>query len=102
MKRTITALALGMSLLNAAPMQAGGAIESACLGSDRPGRTRELCNCIQQVADSVLSSSEQRRGAAFFKDPHETQVLRMSANRSDAEFWQKWQIFGATAEKYCQ
>ncbi|TYB80617.1 hypothetical protein [Maritimibacter fusiformis] len=102
MKRTIAALALGMAMFSAAPAQAGGIIENACLGSDRPGRTRVLCNCIQQVADTVLSSSEQRRGAKFFKDPHETQVLRMSASRSDAAFWQKWQVFGATAEKYCQ
>ncbi len=102
MKRTIVALALGLSLLNAAPVQAGGAIESACNSSDRPGRSRALCDCIQKVADSVLSNSEQRRGAKFFKDPHEAQVVRMSASSSDSEFWQKWRLFGATAEKYCQ
>lgn len=80
---------------------AAGPIERACLGSDRPGVSRGLCNCIQQAADLTLTASDQRRAVRFFVEPHEAQVVRQSDRRSDEEFWQRYKRFGATAEAYC-
>lgn len=103
MKPRVVALVVGLCLSSAVsgPASAGGTIEKACLGSDRSAANRTLCTCIQKVADAVLSSSEQRRGAAFFTDPHASQELRASGRRADEAFWEKWKVFGATAQKYC-
>lgn len=82
--------------------QAAGTIERACLASDRPASGRALCACLQIVADAVLSSSEQRRGAAFFADPHKSQEAKASDRPSDEAFWMKWELFADTAVKHCQ
>ena len=78
-----------------------GAIERACLSSDRPGISRALCGCIQQTADVTLSTRDQRLAAQFFKDPHKAQEVRQSDRRSDEEFWDRYVKFGAAAESYC-
>lgn len=79
---------------------AAGAIESACMRSDRGGN-RALCGCIQQVADMTLRGADQRRAAKFFKDPQQAQEVRMSKRDADNEFWARYKSFGEAAEAYC-
>lgn len=99
MKTLVTATALAAVLTS--PAYALGPIEKACLKSGRAGADRLLCGCIQDVAEATLSTAEIRKAAAFFKDPHKAQVLRQSDRRSDEAFWERYKLFGATAETYC-
>lgn len=84
----------------AAPVSAGP-IERACLASDRNAASRTLCGCIQQAADMTLRSADQRRAAAFFKDPDRAQQVRMSKTDADNAFWERYKNFSATAEGVC-
>lgn len=78
-----------------------GAIERACMASDRAANNRNLCSCIQQVADITLSNREQRQAAKFFKDPQKAQDIRQSDNRSHEVFWKRYKAFGNAAAQYC-
>ncbi len=78
-----------------------GTIERACLKSDRKAANRNLCGCIQQVADATLTGRDQRLAAKFFKDPHMAQEIRQSDNSSHEVFWKRYKAFGATAQSYC-
>ena len=80
---------------------AAGPIQSACLRSDRPGATRAMCGCIQEAADQTLSNSDQRRAAAFVKDPDKAHKVWLSKSDRDDEFWERYKNFGATAEAFC-
>ena len=93
----VALLAAGLS----SPSHAG-AIERACLSSDRPGISRAVCGCIQEAADLTLSTRDQRKAAAFFRDPHRAQEIRTSDRRSDEEFWKRYRAFGETAETFCR
>lgn len=86
----------------AAPMAYAGPIENACLKSDRKGVNRSVCNCIQQAADLTLTSSEQRKAAKFFNDPHQTQELRQSSKSNDEKLWLRYKEFGNAAQAFCQ
>ncbi|OYW60775.1 MAG: hypothetical protein B7Z10_11720 [Rhodobacterales bacterium 32-66-7] len=77
-----------------------GAIQKACMASDRGGN-RALCGCIQEAADITLSDSDQRRAAKFFKDPEKAHATWVSQSRSDDAFWERYKNFGQTAEAYC-
>jgi hypothetical protein len=104
MKHVVLALALGLGVMTAdtAPGLAGGVIESACLKSDRTAANRTLCGCLQAVANAVLSSSHQRQGAEFFRDPHKSQDVRMSKRAADEQFWAHWERFAETSVQHCQ
>lgn len=102
MKNVLFAVSLGLSMVAASAAVARGPIETGCNKSDRRAASRSLCACIQKVADATLSSSHQRRGAAFFADPHKSQDVRTSDSRSDERFWEEWKAFGAAAEQYCR
>ncbi len=78
-----------------------GPIETACLRSDRPQASRALCRCIDSVAQRTLTRAEQRRAAAFFRDPQLAQDVRMSKSARDNEFWARYRNFGAIAEQTC-
>lgn len=84
------------------PLAMAGPIDSACVSSARARGNSPLCGCIQQVAHQTLSRSDQRRAAAFFKDPHQAQVVRMSKSNADNAFWARYKKFAATAEAYCR
>lgn len=84
-----------------AGMAHAGVIESACMASDRAGKSRALCGCIQQAADVTLTTSDQRMAARFFKDPQKAQDIRQSSNRAHEMFWEKYKNFGAMAAAYC-
>ena len=104
MKNVVMALGLGLGLSAgvAGAAQARGVIETACLRSDRPAANRALCGCIQQVANAVLTSGDQRKGARFFSEPELSQDAKMSKGEADRQFWQKWENFAAGAVQHCQ
>lgn len=103
MKHSLIAIALIAATAAAAvPYSASaGAIERACNSSDRKAANRSLCGCIQQVADLTLSNTDQRKAAAFFKDPQKAQDTRQSDNRSNEAFWKRYKAFGTSASRYC-
>ena len=78
-----------------------GPISTACMKSNRRAATQALCGCIQQVADSTLTGSDQRRAAAFFRDPDKAQQVFVSQKRADDAFWVRYKAFGARAEASC-
>eukprot|EP00581_Thalassiosira_minuscula_P023798 CAMPEP_0184417636 /NCGR_PEP_ID=MMETSP0738-20130409/16004_1 /TAXON_ID=385413 /ORGANISM="Thalassiosira miniscula, Strain CCMP1093" /LENGTH=120 /DNA_ID=CAMNT_0026777413 /DNA_START=30 /DNA_END=392 /DNA_ORIENTATION=- len=80
---------------------ATGPIYSACQKAGRKQASRARCGCVQAVADRSLNTDDQRRGAAFFDDPHQAQVVRQSDRGADERFWQKWKAYGADAARMC-
>lgn len=102
MKLFLKVFAFGLVILAAYPVRAGTDIERACLRSDRPAASHALCNCLQKVADAVLSPAQQKRGAAFFADPHQSQDVKASKRPADDAFWERWELFASTAVKHCQ
>lgn len=81
---------------------AGGPIASACMSAGRGGASRLRCGCIQAAADMRLSRGDQRRGAAFFDDPHRAQETRQSDRPRDEAFWTTWKAFAADAQRMCR
>lgn len=96
----MTKTLLSVAILLAGSAAFAGPVDSACV---RAGRSadRNLCGCIQQVADMTLSRADQRRAAAFFKDPEKAQEVRASSRASDNDFWDRYKNFATTAEAYC-
>ena len=90
------------TLMTSTPALAAGKIERACLKADRAAASRQLCGCVQDVAEAMLSRSERSRVAKYFEDPHLTQVLRQSDKSSDERFWQKYKEFGQAVGLYCK
>ena len=78
-----------------------GPIERACTQSERGAANRQLCGCIQRVADITLDRRDQRLAAKFFRDPHKAQEIRQSDRQSHEVFWRKYRAFGSAAENYC-
>jgi hypothetical protein len=101
MKNTLSMAACAALVLAIAAPAFAGPIESACLRSDRKAANRALCGCIQQVADMTLRGTDQRRAAAFFKDPDKAQQVKMSKRNNDDAFWDRYQSFGEQAEAFC-
>jgi hypothetical protein len=97
LRATLVAVFLSMT----PGIAAAGPIERACMGSDRSAGNRALCGCIQQAADMTLQSRDQRRAAAFFKDPEAAHSAWISQSASDDAFWERYKAFGSTAETYC-
>ncbi|MBD3786506.1 MAG: hypothetical protein IE922_05970 [Sphingomonadales bacterium] len=98
MKITLLAAALiaaGTSVAEAGP------IGTACLSGGRSAANRELCACIDRVADLTLTRSDQRRAAKLFKDPDMAQDVRMSSRDADNDFWARYKNFATAAEGYC-
>ncbi|MFK7752629.1 MAG: hypothetical protein AB8B51_08775 [Sedimentitalea sp.] len=79
-----------------------GPIASACLSARRSNASQTLCGCVQQTANRTLSSSDQRRGAVFFSDPHRAQEIRQSGTEANSAFWLRWKAFGEAASKQCR
>lgn len=93
---------LGLAALTlTAPFAMAGPIDSACVRSERGSSNGPLCGCIQQVANQTLSTADQRRAAAFFRDPDQAQVVRMSKTGADNAFWARYKNFAAASEAYC-
>ena len=94
-------LASALTLLPASAAPAGDLIRNACLNADRPGASRQLCSCIQKVADQSLKRRDQKLAASFFSDPHKAQVIRQSDRPANEVFWARYKEFGNTAEQVC-
>lgn len=101
-RQLIAAAIAGASFFFAADIALAGPIERACLQSDRDAANRQVCRCIQRVANAVLESGDQRRAASFFKDPDRAQDVRMSQSRRDDAFWDRYKTFGEQATMACQ
>ena len=80
---------------------ASGPIQSACQSSGRKTANRNLCGCIQSVADRELRAGDQRMAAKFFRDPHHAQEIKMSKRDSHDAFWDRYKVFAARAERSC-
>ncbi|WP_235857715.1 hypothetical protein [Marimonas lutisalis] len=81
---------------------ATGPIQQACLASDRKARSRELCGCIQAVANGTLSASDQRLAVGFYGDPHRAQEIRQSDSSHHEAFWQHYKDYAERAESACR
>ncbi|MEX0280543.1 MAG: hypothetical protein AB3N13_05050 [Arenibacterium sp.] len=81
---------------------ANGPIAVACLQAGRKAANRQLCGCVQAVANETLSGGDQRRGAKFFADPALAHSVWRSDTRADDEFWERWKTFAASASKTCK
>lgn len=81
---------------------ASGPIATACLQAGRKAATRQLCGCVQAVANDSLSRSDQRRGATFFSDPARAHAVWRSDSPADDAFWDRWKSFSASASKTCR
>ena len=90
-----------LSLMCMAGVASAGPIESACMKSNRNAASRNLCSCIQQVADITLGGGDQRLAATFFKDPDKAQKVRMSQSDKDDAFWARYVTFGEQAKMAC-
>ena len=99
MTRILSLIAL--LILNASSAPAANLIERACLKAGRTGATRELCGCIQRVANQSLGKSDQRLAASFFKKPHKAQVIRQSDRASHEAFWTRYKKWSASAKETC-
>jgi hypothetical protein len=97
----LTLFAVTLTAMTAPAAVLAGPIESACLQTGRQAATRQMCRCIDRVADRTLTRSEQRRAARFFSDPDMAQQVRMSRSPADNEFWRRYREFGDAAERTC-
>lgn len=100
MKTTLLATSV-VTLFVFSPAVQATVIERACNASDRKAANRTMCGCIQDAADMMLSSREQRKAAEFFADPHKAQELRQSDSNYDERFWENYKEFGTVAAKFC-
>ena len=79
-----------------------GPILAACIQAGRERTSKDRCSCVQSVANSSLTPSDQHLGASFFSDPHKAQQIRMSDNALHERFWERWKEFGEKAGKVCR
>ena len=96
MKRWIIIAALSLPMTAEAKV-----IEDACLEADRAKATRDLCSCIQRVADQMLTRSDQNEAATFFENPQLAQDTRMSDNPQKEKFWERYKDWSESASKIC-
>ena len=92
----------GRSISHGPMPTATGPISSACLTSGRSARSRQLCGCIQAVANRTLTGSEQRRAAEFYSNPQRVQDTRQSDRAGDEQFWKAYKTYGERAEQICR
>jgi hypothetical protein len=97
----LATLAAAAAICAAGPAFAGE-IERACNGSGQAAANRDLCACIQYVADMTLSGADQKRAARFFRDPEAAQNIRASGSVANELFWERYTTFGQAAETMCQ
>ena len=98
----ILSLAAPIVVHTATPVEARSTIERACLKSDRRSTSRPLCQCIQRVADQMLTRREQKMAAKLFNDPDRAQEIRQSDRASHEDFWRRYKAFGTSASNACQ
>lgn len=97
MKRIIALLGVSLVLGSGASAEL---IEKACKSSERRA-SAQLCSCIQRVADTRLTGSDQVLAAKFFADPDLAQATRQSDDTRKERFWKRYKAFGAVATQTC-
>ncbi len=103
MRRTIlTGAGVLASVASMTTPANAGFIGKACLLANREAANRELCTCIDDVAQITLTRVERKKVSKFFGDPHKTQIIRTSDRRSDEIFWERYQAFGERARQSCR
>lgn len=100
-KLLMMAVCLAVAVPTLTSFASAGPIEGACNRSHRKAANRQLCGCIQQVADQTLRGSDQRRAASFFKDPEKANKTWQSKSNADDAFWERYKGFSQQAEAYC-
>ena len=98
----VALLAVPAVLATTSSADARSTIERACMSSDRRAASKPLCSCIQRVADQILTPSDQRQAAKFFKDPQKAQDMRQSDLAHHEEFWKRYKDFGVSAGNICR
>ena len=102
---TTSLIVFSLALPAAIVLPAGEAearrIERACNASDRRAANPALCSCIQRVADQMLTASDQRKAARFFRDPQRAQEVRKSDTPADDAFWGRWRNYARSAADIC-
>ncbi|MGI3168629.1 hypothetical protein ACRARG_05725 [Pseudooceanicola sp. C21-150M6] len=88
-------------ILTSTSAMAAGPVSRACIASDRASSSYALCSCLQQVANKTLTRRDQRTVAKIFKEPQLAQDIKMSKTTANDVFWERYQVFGATATKTC-
>ncbi|MEM7488183.1 MAG: arginine transporter [Pseudomonadota bacterium] len=81
---------------------ATGPIQTACLQAGRDGASRQLCGCVQAVANTSLSAGDQSRAVEFFRTPHLAQEVRQSDRARDEAFWKRYRTFFEATEQFCR
>lgn len=81
---------------------ASGPLNDACMASPRKQRGPAVCGCIQAVANTHLTNSEQRRAVGFFRDPHSAQEVRQSDRARDKDFWERYYDYGTQVDALCK
>ncbi|MBU2961164.1 hypothetical protein KO516_10130 [Citreicella sp. C3M06] len=79
-----------------------GPISNACNASERRASNPSLCGCIQAAANVELSSSDQSRAVAFYRDPHSAQEVRQSDRKRDEDFWKRYSAYVDRSERMCK
>ena len=67
----------------------------------RAGANWRTCGCAQQVANRMLSHSDQKRAVKFFGDPELAQKARTANSDHAKAFWRRYSAFGTAAEQSC-
>lgn len=80
---------------------ASGPISQACRSAGRKSASRARCGCVQAVANRSLSTADQKKGAAFFKNPQRAQDTRQSDNAANERFWKRWKAYSNDAARLC-
>ncbi|WP_147127383.1 hypothetical protein [Shimia ponticola] len=81
---------------------AEGPIKDACLAAGRKAASRQLCGCVQAVANRELSSRDRARAVGFFADPQRAQDARTADGPAADAFWDRYKAFARTAERSCR
>jgi hypothetical protein len=100
MKTTIPAAAALVICLMASSAFSGP-IERACNKSSRDAANRQVCLCIQSVADQILNSTDQRRAAKLLNNPEKAHEVWQSQRPADDAFWERYKVFGVQVETSC-
>lgn len=78
-----------------------GPISDACIASGREKRSRQLCGCIQAVANRTLTRAQQNRAVLFYSDPDMAESTRMSDAPDDKRFWDAYKGYAEKAQDQC-
>jgi len=81
---------------------ADGPIKDACLAAGRKAASRQLCGCVQAVANRELSSRDRARAETFFADPQRAQDARTADGPAADAFWDRYKAYARAAERTCR